>query len=124
MPVCTHCLTLMGLQEVTEPERVDPADWDPMGEPAGTPCSRCGGLLVWFRTIKGKWVALDPGRIPATKLPAEDQWYAKDGVAHRPRQGQALSMARFRHALVCGREPAPDQWSPLFNIWASNTPRL
>ncbi|WP_233448067.1 MULTISPECIES: DUF6083 domain-containing protein [Streptomyces] len=50
--------------------------------PATSPCRRCGARAEWHRTVRGRWILIEPGDLPTRAVPAGSRWrVAGDGTA-------------------------------------------
>jgi hypothetical protein len=110
-----------------EPERLDVeltmaqlkvgATQDPV---VGTPatCKDCGAPCAWHRTLRGRWLLIEPGGYPTEKVPPGKRWRVSgDGTAVNLGHANPSDQCRITHFDVCPAKPAPTDGPLLLAIW-------
>ncbi|MCX5376255.1 DUF6083 domain-containing protein [Streptomyces sp. NBC_00091] len=83
----------------------------PAGDPASpearpAACRRCGGEAHWHRTVRGKWILIEPGEYPTHTVPAGQRWrIAPDGTAVNLGAASPTDTCRVSHFHVCAESP-------------------
>ncbi|WP_330329035.1 DUF6083 domain-containing protein [Streptomyces sp. NBC_00536] len=69
-------------------------------------CRDCGQAAYWHRTVRGKWILIEPGTRPTHTVPAGQRWrVAPDGSAVNLGAASPTDTCRISHFAVCpGRE--------------------
>ncbi|MCX5194729.1 DUF6083 domain-containing protein [Streptomyces sp. NBC_00249] len=71
-------------------------------EPRPATCRDCGGAAYWHRTVRGKWLLVEPGAFPVHTVPAGQRWrIAPDGTAVNLGAGSPTDTCRISHFYVC-----------------------
>jgi hypothetical protein len=111
-----------------EPERPDvelaveqlkaAAVHDPVqGSP--TTCKDCGAPCTWHRTLRGRWLLMEPGSYPTGKIPPGKRWrVAGDGTAVNLHRANPADQCRITHFDVYPARPAPSDGSLFLAIGA------
>lgn len=74
------------------------------GAGAGRPatCRDCGEAAYWHRTVRGKWILMEPGPRPVHTVPAGQRWrVAGDGTAVNLGSASPTDTCRISHFSVC-----------------------
>lgn len=83
-----------------------------------TTCKDCGAACAWHRTQGGRWLLLEPGGYPTSKIPPGKRWrVAGDGTAVNLGSGNPVDECRITHFDVCPAKLAPDDGSLILAIW-------
>lgn len=65
-------------------------------------CRLCGEAAYWHRTVRGKWLLVQPGERPSHLVPAGRRWrIAGDGTAVNLGAGLPSDTCRVSHFDVC-----------------------
>ncbi|MFE9636537.1 DUF6083 domain-containing protein [Streptomyces sp. NPDC006463] len=70
----------------------------------GTPatCRHCGEAAYWHKTVRGKWILIQPGETPCHLVPAGKRWrIAGDGTAVNLGASLPSDTCRVSHFDVC-----------------------
>ncbi|MFI5805720.1 DUF6083 domain-containing protein [Streptomyces sp. NPDC051561] len=74
---------------------------DPRGS-GGTSCKRCGASAEWHRTVRGKWILIEPGERAVGSVPAGKRWrIAGDGTAVNLGSAIPADTCRISHFDLC-----------------------
>ncbi|MFE7116749.1 DUF6083 domain-containing protein [Streptomyces sp. NPDC057654] len=91
---------------------------------ARTACTRCGGAAAWHRTVRGRWILMEPGAWPLTVIPAGKRWrIAGDGTAVNLGSTVPSDTCRISHFDICPARPAPTGSAALLTLWRRNSRR-
>ncbi|MEV0260009.1 DUF6083 domain-containing protein [Streptomyces sp. NPDC050617] len=94
------------------------------GPRARTACNRCGGAAAWHRTVRGRWILMEPGAWPLTVIPAGKRWrIAGDGTAVNLGSTVPSDTCRISHFDICPARPAPTGSAALLTLWRRNSRR-
>ena len=82
------------------------ASGDGSGDGAGAArpatCRDCGEAAYWHRTVRGKWILMEPGPRPVHTVPAGQRWrVAADGTAVNLGSASPTDTCRISHFSVC-----------------------
>lgn len=92
--------------------------------PGGTICRICGGAAEWYRTVRGRWLMIEPGSWPSGSVPAGKRWHITDsGTAVSLSATSVSGSCRICHFDVCSRVPAPMGSPLLLDLWRKNAQR-
>ncbi|GAA4522572.1 hypothetical protein GCM10023191_102010 [Actinoallomurus oryzae] len=101
---------------------------DPVADPRdGTPatCRDCGAPGSWHRTENGRWLILEPGPYPMSKIPPGKRWrVAGDGTAVNLRSGNPTDECRITHFDICPAKPAPIDGPFMLALWRQRRPKV
>ncbi|CAM5576757.1 hypothetical protein GCM10010230_35710 [Streptomyces narbonensis] len=76
--------------------------------PSPATCGACGADADWHRTVRGRWVMIEPGELPTRVVPAGSRWrVAGDGTAVNLGPAVPSDTCRVSHFDVCPGRPAP-----------------
>ncbi|MGR6998678.1 DUF6083 domain-containing protein [Yinghuangia aomiensis] len=90
----------------------------------GTACQACGGPASWHRTVRGRWMLVEPGAWPTHHIPVGKRWrIAGDGTAVNLGPSLPADTCRISHFDVCPSRPAPADSSVLLALWRQHTGR-
>ncbi|WP_329380061.1 DUF6083 domain-containing protein [Streptomyces sp. NBC_01351] len=65
-------------------------------------CRLCGEAAYWHRTVRGKWLLVEPGEQPCHLVPAGKRWrIAGDGTAVNLGAAMPADTCRVSHFDVC-----------------------
>ncbi|QES07197.1 hypothetical protein DEJ44_17350 [Streptomyces venezuelae] len=93
--------------------------------PATSPCRRCGARAEWHRTVRGRWILIEPGDLPARAVPAGSRWrVAGDGTAVQLGAALPSDTCRVSHFDVCAAAPAPVGSPALLALWRGHARRI
>ncbi|MGW0390257.1 DUF6083 domain-containing protein [Streptomyces sp. NPDC003042] len=70
----------------------------------GTPatCRYCGEAAYWHKTVRGKWILIQPGDAPCHLIPAGKRWrISGDGTAVNLGASTPSDTCRVSHFDVC-----------------------
>ncbi|MFJ4874402.1 DUF6083 domain-containing protein [Streptomyces sp. NPDC088745] len=68
----------------------------------GTFCKRCGAAAEWHRTVRGKWILIEPGERVVGSVPAGKRWrIAGDGTAVNLGSSIPTDTCRISHFDLC-----------------------
>lgn len=68
----------------------------------GTSCKRCGASAEWHRTVRGKWILIEPGERAVGSVPAGKRWrIAGDGTAVNLGSAIPADTCRISHFDLC-----------------------
>ncbi|MFF8381207.1 DUF6083 domain-containing protein [Streptomyces sp. NPDC015661] len=94
------------------------------GAPSPAACDRCGARAAWHRTVRGRWVMIEPGELTTRLVPAGRRWrVAGDGTAVNLGSAEPSHTCRVRHADVCPARPAPAESPVMLALWRSHARR-
>lgn len=94
---------------------------DPRGA-GGTACRACGSPSSWHRTVRGRWMLVEPGDWPARHVPTGKRWrIAGDGTAVNLGASSPTDSCRISHFDVCPSRPAPADSAFLLALWRRHT---
>ncbi|MEU0399942.1 DUF6083 domain-containing protein [Streptomyces sp. NPDC006197] len=92
--------------------------------PALAACDRCGARADWHRTVRGRWVMIEPGELTARLVPAGRRWrVGGDGTAVNLGAAVPSDRCRVSHFDVCPARPAPADSPVLLALWRSHARR-
>ncbi|MFE2282706.1 DUF6083 domain-containing protein [Streptomyces sp. NPDC059443] len=92
--------------------------------PRGTVCRTCGAAAEWHRTVRGRWLMVEPGSWPADSVPAGQRWHITDnGTVVALSAASVSGRCRISHFDVCSRAPAPTGSPLLLGLWRKNVQR-
>ncbi|MFC9325857.1 DUF6083 domain-containing protein [Kitasatospora sp. NPDC057015] len=98
------------------------SDGSPANAFAG--CLRCGARARWHRTLRGRWVLLEPGDWPTGAVPVGKRWrITADGTAVALGVADPSGTCRISHFDACPEEPAPYDSSVLLGLWHQHAGR-
>ncbi|MDV5147033.1 DUF6083 domain-containing protein [Streptomyces sp. SBC-4] len=87
-------------------------------------CGACGAGAAWHRTVRGRWVMIEPGELPARVVPAGRRWrVAGDGTAVDLSPAVPSDTCRVSHFDVCPGRPAPTGSPVLLALWRGHARR-
>ncbi|MFF3839676.1 DUF6083 domain-containing protein [Streptomyces sp. NPDC001930] len=93
--------------------------------PATSACRRCGGQGAWHRTVKGRWIMIEPGELVTTAVPAGSRWrVAGDGTAVNLGSAVPSDTCRVSHFDVCAAGPEPVGSLVLLALWRGHARRI
>ncbi|MFJ5077137.1 DUF6083 domain-containing protein [Streptomyces sp. NPDC088553] len=93
--------------------------------PAGSVCRRCGGRGAWYRTVRGRWIMIEPGEAATAAVPAGRRWrIAGDGTAVNLGSAVPSDTCRVSHFDVCAASPEPVGSLVLLALWRSHARRI
>ncbi|MEV3852889.1 DUF6083 domain-containing protein [Streptomyces sp. NPDC050095] len=91
---------------------------------SSTTCKACGGQAEWHRTVRGRWIMIEPGDRPTHSIPAGKRWrIAGDGTAVNLGSAAPSDTCRISHFDVCPSRPAPVDSPTLLALWRGNAQR-
>ncbi|MGW6686556.1 DUF6083 domain-containing protein [Streptomyces sp. NPDC054961] len=94
-------------------------------DPRRTVCRTCGGEAEWHRTVRGRWLMIEPGAWPVGSVPAGKRWHiAADGTAVTLGAPAPSDRCRISHFDVCPLGPAPTGSPVLLALWSRNAQRV
>ncbi|WP_159026474.1 DUF6083 domain-containing protein [Streptomyces vietnamensis] len=94
------------------------------GKPSPAVCDRCGARAEWHRTVRGRWVMIEPGELTARLVPAGRRWrVAGDGTTVNLGSAVPSDTCRVSHFDVCPARPAPADSPLLLALWRSHARR-
>ncbi|MER5205209.1 DUF6083 domain-containing protein [Streptomyces sp. NPDC002825] len=94
------------------------------GTPSTAVCDRCGARAEWHRTVRGRWVMIEPAEQTARLVPAGRRWrIAGDGTAVNLGSAVPSDTCRVSHFDVCPARPAPADSPVLLALWRSHARR-
>jgi hypothetical protein len=92
------------------------------GADGDTRCDRCGAVTEWHRTLRGRWIMIEPGARPTGSIPAGKRWrIAGDGTAVNLGAASPTDTCRISHFDICPAKPAPVDSPTLLALWWRNT---
>ncbi|ALO09731.1 hypothetical protein AQF52_4137 [Streptomyces venezuelae] len=92
--------------------------------PSTATCGACGAGAEWHRTVRGRWVMIEPGELPARVVPAGSRWrVAGDGTAVNLGSAVPSDTCRVSHFDVCPGRPAPIGSPVLLALWRGHARR-
>ncbi|MDX2562356.1 DUF6083 domain-containing protein [Streptomyces sp. TX20-6-3] len=92
--------------------------------PAGSVCRRCGGRGAWYRTVRGRWIMIEPGEPATAAVPAGSRWrIAGDGTAVNLGSAVPSDTCRVSHFDVCAASPEPVGSPVLLALWRRHARR-
>ncbi len=84
-------------------------------------CKYCGTECFWHRTLHGRWLLLEPGSYPLSKIPPGKRWrVAGDGTAVNLGAANPTDECRITHFDVCPAKRAPEDGTLLLAVWREN----
>jgi hypothetical protein len=87
-----------------------------------TACNGCGAPAAWHRTVRGRWVMMEPGEYPTAQVPAGKRWrIAGDGTAINLGRANPSDYCRVSHFDVCPANPAPGDSKVLLAVWRQHS---
>ncbi|MFE2493809.1 DUF6083 domain-containing protein [Streptomyces scopuliridis] len=90
----------------------------------GTTCDACGAEAEWRRTIRGRWILIEPGDWPIAPIPPGKRWrIAGDGTAVNLGRASPSDTCRISHFDVCPTNPSPSDSPTMLALWHRNTQR-
>ncbi|MFE6059539.1 DUF6083 domain-containing protein [Streptomyces sp. NPDC056431] len=93
--------------------------------PATSACRRCGGRGTWYRTVRGRWIMIEPGELATTAVPAGSRWrVAGDGTAVNLGSAVPSDTCRVSHFDVCAASPEPVGSLVLLALWRGHARRI
>ncbi|MFD4319734.1 DUF6083 domain-containing protein [Streptomyces sp. NPDC058548] len=93
--------------------------------PAASVCRRCGGRGAWYRTVRGRWIMIEPGEPATAAVPAGSRWrIAGDGTAVNLGSAVPSDTCRVSHFDVCAASPEPVGSPVLLALWRSHARRI
>lgn len=108
---------------VTHAARSGRAVPDARRPPAAT-CDGCGASTEWHRTLRGRWVMIEPGELAARVVPAGRRWrIAGDGTAVNLGPAVPSDTCRVSHFDVCPARPEPVGAPVLLALWRGHARR-
>lgn len=94
-------------------------------DPRRTVCRTCGSEAEWRRTVRGRWLMIEPGAWPVGSVPAGKRWHiAADGTAVTLGAPAPSDRCRISHFDVCPLAPAPTGSPVLLALWRRNAQRV
>ncbi|MBT2526619.1 hypothetical protein J7E91_14580 [Streptomyces sp. ISL-99] len=67
-----------------------------------TACKQCGAPATWHRTVRGRWILIEPGDRPLGAVPAGKRWrIAGDGTAVNLGSSSPSDTCRISHFDLC-----------------------
>ncbi|MCX4982166.1 DUF6083 domain-containing protein [Streptomyces sp. NBC_00572] len=95
------------------------------GRPAGAVCRRCGARAEWHRTVRGRWIMIEPGELMTAAVPAGSRWrVAGDGTAVNLGSAVPSDTCRVSHFDVCAAGPEPVGSPVLLALWRGHARRI
>ncbi|MEV8586919.1 DUF6083 domain-containing protein [Streptomyces sp. NPDC051180] len=92
--------------------------------PRTTTCDGCGAGAEWHRTVRGRWVMIEPGALASRGVPAGRRWrIAGDGTAVHLGPAAPSDTCRISHFDVCPARPAPVDAPVLLALWRGHARR-
>ncbi|MFJ4922145.1 DUF6083 domain-containing protein [Streptomyces sp. NPDC088725] len=83
-----------------------------------TSCKSCGRVVIWHRTVNGRWIMIEPGDWLVGSIPAGKRWrIAGDGTAVSLGRASPSDTCRICHFDVCPSGPAPANSPSLLLLW-------
>ncbi|MCX5227407.1 DUF6083 domain-containing protein [Streptomyces sp. NPDC006553] len=93
--------------------------------PAASACRRCGGQGAWHRTVRGRWIMIEPGELATSAVPAGSRWrVAGDGTAINLGSAVPSDTCRVSHFDVCAASPEPVGSLVLLALWRAHARRI
>ncbi|MGW6395331.1 DUF6083 domain-containing protein [Streptomyces sp. NPDC055103] len=93
-------------------------------KPSHATCSACGAGAEWHRTVRGRWVMIEPGELSVRAVPAGRRWrVAGDGTAVGLGPAVPSDTCRVSHTDVCPGRPAPTGSPVLLALWRGHARR-
>ncbi len=93
--------------------------------PATSACRRCGGQGAWHRTLRGRWIMIEPGELTTAAVPAGSRWrVAGDGTAVNLGSAVPSDTCRVSHFDVCAAGPEPVGSLVLLALWRAHARRI
>lgn len=90
-------------------------------EGSASPCKYCDREYAWHRTLNGRWLMLEPGGYPTSKVPPGKRWrVAGDGTAVNLGGANPTDECRITHFDVCPTRRAPEDGTFLLSVWRAN----
>ncbi|MFE9256116.1 DUF6083 domain-containing protein [Streptomyces sp. NPDC006879] len=84
-------------------------------------CGGCGANALWHRTVRGRWIMMEPGDWPVAAVPAGKRWrIAGDGTAVNLGSSRPSDTCRISHFDVCPDRPAPVGSPVMLARWRRN----
>ncbi|GHG25074.1 hypothetical protein GCM10018791_46000 [Streptomyces zaomyceticus] len=95
------------------------------GRPGASACGRCGARAAWHRTVRGRWIMIEPGELRAATVPAGSRWrVAGDGTAVNLGSAVPSDTCRISHFDVCPAGPEPVGSPVLLALWRGHARRI
>lgn len=95
------------------------------GRPGASVCGRCGARAEWHRTVRGRWIMIEPGALRAAAVPAGSRWrVAGDGTAVNLGSAVPSDTCRISHFDVCPVGPEPVGSPVLLALWRGHARRI
>ncbi|WP_328943650.1 DUF6083 domain-containing protein [Streptomyces sp. NBC_00250] len=92
---------------------------------AAAVCRRCGARAEWHRTVRGRWIMIEPGELATTAVPAGSRWrVAGDGTAVNLGSAVPSDTCRVSHFDVCAAGPEPVGSPALLALWRGHARRI
>ncbi|MFB6623500.1 DUF6083 domain-containing protein [Streptomyces sp. NPDC056374] len=93
--------------------------------PAASACRRCGAQAAWHRTVRGRWIMIEPGELATSAVPAGSRWrIAGDGTAVNLGSAVPSDTCRVSHFDVCAAGPEPVGSLVLLALWRGHARRI
>ncbi|MEU2072923.1 DUF6083 domain-containing protein [Streptomyces sp. NPDC013489] len=93
--------------------------------PAASACRRCGAQAVWHRTVRGRWIMIEPGELATSAVPAGSRWrITGDGTAVNLGSAVPSDTCRVSHFDVCAAGPEPVGSLVLLALWRGHARRI
>ncbi|MFF1506940.1 DUF6083 domain-containing protein [Streptomyces sp. NPDC058326] len=93
--------------------------------PGGAACGRCGAPAQWHRTVRGRWIMIEPGELTTRAVPAGSRWrVAGDGTAVDLGSAVPSDTCRVSHFDVCAANPEPVGSPVLLALWRGHVRRF
>ncbi|WP_225801183.1 DUF6083 domain-containing protein [Streptomyces sp. NK15101] len=87
-------------------------------------CDRCGARTEWHRTVRGRWIMIEPGELTARLVPVGRRWrVGGDGTAVNLGAAAPSDRCRVSHFDVCPSRPAPADSPVMLALWRSHARR-
>ncbi|MEV4936702.1 DUF6083 domain-containing protein [Streptomyces zaomyceticus] len=95
------------------------------GRPGASACGRCGARAEWHRTVRGRWIMIEPGELRTATVPAGGRWrVAGDGTAVNLGSAVPSDTCRISHFDVCPARPEPVGSPLLLALWRGHARRI
>ncbi|WP_063992034.1 MULTISPECIES: DUF6083 domain-containing protein [unclassified Streptomyces] len=93
-------------------------------QPSTATCRRCGASAAWHRTVRGRWIMIEPGELAAGVVPAGSRWrVAGDGTAVNLGSAVPSDTCRVSHFDVCPAGPEPAGSPVMRALWQDHARR-
>ncbi|WP_329280851.1 DUF6083 domain-containing protein [Streptomyces sp. NBC_00691] len=94
-------------------------------DPVTSACRRCGGRGSWYRTVRGRWIMIEPGELATVAVPAGSRWRVTgDGTAVNLGSAVPSDTCRVSHFDVCAAGPEPVGSLALLALWRGHARRI